>query len=130
MHNLLVQLCSLQNLKYTKYSCVSQAFICAKISMHPVKNKFSEMPGKCCTEGLLCGIILDNRFGKINCCLASQAHRLLLGEAVTKIGSSEPILVTDEGDITVFMMLLQVFSVLHDFPHPALRATFPQGKAL
>ena len=37
---------------------------------------------------------------------------------------------TDEGDITVFMILLQVFSVHYVFPQPALRATFPQGKAL
>ena len=30
--DLLPQLCSLKNLKYTKYSCVFQTFICAKIS--------------------------------------------------------------------------------------------------
>ena len=46
------------------------------------------------------------------------------------MGTSEPILVTDEGKYYHISIPLLVFIVHHYYPHPALRATFPQGKAL
>ena len=44
MPNLLPQLFSLKNLKYTKYSCAFQTLICIKIFGHPTKNQFLEVP--------------------------------------------------------------------------------------
>jgi len=44
MPNLLPQLFSLKNLKYTKYSCVFQTLICVKIFGHLTKNQFLEVP--------------------------------------------------------------------------------------
>ncbi|MEE1329555.1 MAG: hypothetical protein UHS47_13540, partial [Oscillospiraceae bacterium] len=46
------------------------------------------------------GAIKGSPFGEVNCSLyywRGSAQRLPLGEAVTKNGSSEPVLVTDEG---------------------------------
>ena len=41
---------------------------------------------------------------RLSLCLAPQAQRLPLGEAVAKIGTSEPILVTDEGLNSIYSL--------------------------